>query len=157
MTTSALVPEVDAETSDFKPLSAEEARRLREANPGLSPWWVVVAQVVAGGLVSAVVWAWTGQGSAAVSALYGALTVALPAALFAHGLGRGGAGGGAQGALLKFAVWELVKLASTVAMLALAPWLLDGLHWLALLAGVVAAMKMYWVALVVRPRLLNRN
>jgi ATP synthase protein I len=31
-----------------------------------------------------------------------------------------------------------------------------GLNWLAMLAGVVAAMKMYWVALVVRPRLLNR-
>ena len=58
--------------------------------------------------------------------------------------------------MLRFFVWELIKLGLTIAFLAAAPWLVSGLNWLAMLAGVVAAMKMYWVALVVRPRLLNR-
>ena len=44
----------------------------------------------------------------------------------------------------------------TVALLVMAPWVIEGLVWLAMLVGVVAAMKMYWVALVVRPRLLKR-
>lgn len=59
-------------------------------------------------------------------------------------------------AMLKFFVWELIKIALTVALLAAAPWVVKDLHWLALVAGVVVALKMYWVALVVRPRLLNR-
>lgn len=58
--------------------------------------------------------------------------------------------------MLRFFVWELIKIALTIALLAAAPWLISGLVWLALLAGVVVAMKMYWVALLVRPRLLNR-
>ena len=59
-------------------------------------------------------------------------------------------------AMLKFFVWELIKIALTIAFLAAAPWVVKDLHWLALMAGVVVALKMYWVALVVRPRLLNR-
>ena len=59
--------------------------------------------------------------------------------------------------MTRFVVWELAKLALSIAMLVAARWLVADLHWLALLAGVVAAMKMYWVALVVRPRLLNRK
>jgi ATP synthase protein I len=58
--------------------------------------------------------------------------------------------------MLQFFVWELIKIALTVALLAMAPWLIEGISWLALLAGVVVAMKMYWVALLVRPGLLNR-
>ena len=73
MTINALVPEIDAEVADFKPLTAEEAQRLREANPALSPWWVVVAQVVVGMLVSVVAWVWVGEWSAAWSSMYGAL------------------------------------------------------------------------------------
>jgi ATP synthase protein I len=164
MTTSALDSkvnaEMDVEDSDFKPLSAEQAQQLREINPEPSPWWVIAAQVVAGLIVAGIAWSWTGRPVAGVSALYGALTVAIPAALFVRGLARGTRAGSQvvhpSVAMLRFAVWELIKLVLTVAFLAAAPWVVGGLNWLALLAGVVAAMKMYWVALVVRPRLLNR-
>ena len=44
----------------------------------------------------------------------------------------------------------------TAKVAAAARWVIKDLHWLALVAGVVVALKMYWVALVVRPRLLNR-
>jgi ATP synthase protein I len=164
MTTSTLEDktnsEMDVEDSDFKPLSAQEAHQLRERNPEPSPWWVIVAQVAAGLIVAGIAWVWTGRPVAGASALYGALAVAIPAALFVRGLVRGSKAGSQAGApaaaMLRFAVWEMTKLVLTVAFLAAAPWVVSGLNWLALLAGVVAAMKMYWVALVVRPRLLNR-
>ena len=157
MTTNALVPEIDAEVADFKPLTAEEAQQLRDANPALSPWWVIVAQVVVGMLVSAIALAWVREWPAAWSAMYGAMAVALPAALFVRGTRRVSAVREQSAAMLKFAVWELIKLVLTVAMLAAAPVLIGDLRWLALLAGVIAAIKMYWVALVVRPRWMNRN
>ena len=151
---------MDVEDAEFKPLTAEQAQQLRDANPEPSPWWVIVAQVVAGLIVAGVAWMWTGRPVAGVSALYGALAVAIPAALFVRGAMRGVTGGAQavnpSAAMLRFFVWELIKLALTVAFLAAAPWVIGDLSWLAMLAGIVAAMKMYWVALVVRPRFLNR-
>ena len=90
MTTSAPVSEIDAEVSDFKPLTAEEAQRLREKNPEMSPWWVIGAQVAMGILVAGVAWMWTQRPGAAVSAFYGAMAVAIPAALFVRGVRRAG-------------------------------------------------------------------
>lgn len=156
MTSQAPVSEMDAEVADFKPLTAEEAQRLRDANPMLSPWWVVAAQVAMGMLVALAALVWTGEWSAAWSALYGALAIALPAALFVRGAMRH-ALASTQAAMLRFAVWELVKLGTSVLMLGVAWWLIKDLHWLALLAGVVAALKMYWLGLVVQPKLLKRN
>ena len=151
---------MDVEDAEFKPLTAEQAQQLRDANPEPSPWWVIVAQVVAGLIVAGIAWMWTGRPVSGVSALYGALAVAIPAALFVRGAMRGVTGGAQavnpSAAMLRFFVWELIKLALTVAFLAAAPWVIGDLSWLAMLAGIVAAMKMYWVALVVRPRLLNR-
>ena len=147
---------MDVEDADFKPLTAEQAQQLREANPEPSPWWVIVAQVVAGLIVAGIGWGWTGRPVVGVSALYGALAVAIPAALFVRGAMRGTQAAHPSAAMLRFFVWELIKLALTVAFLAAAPWVIGDLSWLAMLAGIVAAMKMYWVALVVRPRLLNR-
>lgn len=152
MHNNAAAPEDEVEPSDFKPLTAEEAQRLRERHPALSPWWVVVAQVAAGVVVAGVAWLWTRQPVAAASAFYGALAVALPAALFVRAVRRAPAQGSQSAAMLRVFVWELIKLALTVALLAAAPWLIRGLHWLAMLAGVVAALKMYWVALLARPR-----
>ena len=152
--------EVDAKDADFKPLTAEQAQQLREANPEPSPWWVVVAQVVAGLVVAGVAWGWTGRPQAGMSALYGAMAVAVPAALFVRGVFTGSRrrlpAGPSSAAMVRFFVWELIKLVLTIAFLAAAPWVVSDLSWLALLAGVVVAIKMYWVALVVRPRLLNR-
>jgi len=93
---------------------------------------------------------------AAVSAFYGAMAVALPAALFARAMRRAKDVASQSAAMMGFVIWELIKIALTVALLVAARWLIEGVHWLALLAGMVVALKMYWVALAVRPRLLNR-
>jgi len=50
-------------------------------------------------------------------------------------------------ALAGFFVWELVKIALTVAMLFAAPRLIAELSWLALLVGFVVTMKVYWAAM----------
>ena len=146
------VVEHDTEDSDFKPLSADEARRLREARPQLSPWWVVLAQVLAGLLVAAVAWVWTGRSGVGWSALYGAMAVAIPAALFVRGLRGRFSSLNLGTAVFGFLLWEMVKLAVTVVMLVAAPRLVPGLSWPAMLAGLVVALKMYWVAALFAPR-----
>jgi ATP synthase protein I len=49
-------------------------------------------------------------------------------------------------------VWEMVKIASSIALMAVAPRLVPGLSWPALLVGLVLTMKVYWVALAFSPR-----
>lgn len=142
--------EAEAEDSDFNPLTAEEAQQWRQRNPPVSPWRVVAGQVLAGVLVSALAWLVSGKPSVGWSAAYGALAVVLPAALFARGLARQQAAPHAGAAMVGFFGWELAKLMLCVAMLAMAPKLVAGLSWLALLAGMVVTMKTYWVALLMR-------
>ena len=150
------VTEVDADEDDadeleFKRLSAQEAQALRESNPSVSPWWVVGMQVAVGLLVALAVWGVTGISSAGWSAGYGALAVVVPAALFVRGLSRQQQAASAGYALTGFFVWEMVKIALTVAMLFAAPRLVWQLNWLALLAGFVVTMKVYWLAMWLRP------
>ena len=149
-----LVSEFDAAESDepeFKPLNAEEARALRERHPPLSPWRVVIWQAGVGLLVALLTWGVTQNGAAGASAAYGAMAVVLPAAMFARGLSRQRRAAHAGSALTGFFVWEMVKIALTVAMLIVAPRLISNLNWLALLAGFVVTMKVYWVAMWLRP------
>jgi len=56
----------------------------------------------------------------------------------------------AGAAVLGFFVWEVVKIALTVVMLALATRVIDELSWPAMLVGLVVTMKVYWVALACR-------
>ncbi len=142
----------EAPSSDFKRWTADDVRQLREAHPSTSLWGVVAWQFIAGLLVAMVVWLVAGSGWAAVSAGYGALAVVIPAAVFARGLRRQINANHAGGALGGFFVWELVKILLTVAMLVAAPKLIANLSWLALLAGFVVTMKVYWAALWFRPK-----
>ena len=145
--------EVDArEPETFKPLSAEEARSLREQNPSVPPWKVVLGQFVVGIVVALLAWMLTESRSVAWSAAYGALTVVLPAAIFARGLTGRLASLNAATAVFGFFLWEMVKLALTVAMLIAAPKLVVALSWPALLVGLALTMKVYWVALLFAPR-----
>lgn len=134
---------------DFKPLTAEQASQWRESNPSLSPWRIVGWQAVAGALAALLAWGLSGRSEVAWSTGYGALAVVIPAALLARGLSR--QAGVAGAALAGFFVWELVKVVLTVAMLLAAPRLVPHLSWLALLAGFVVAMKVYWVAMWLHP------
>ncbi len=151
MKTIAPEMEAEAEESDFKPLTALEAEQWRRRNPPVSVWGVVVSQVLAGVLVALVAWLLTGRASVGWSAAYGALAVVAPAALFARGVLRHKASANPRAAMVGFFGWEIAKIVLTVALLAAAPRLVPELSWIALLVGMVVAMKMYWVALLVRP------
>ena len=151
MKTIAPETETEAEESDFKPLTTQEADQWRSRNPPISVWKVVAGQALVGMLTALVAWALTGRASVGWSAAYGALAVVAPAALFARGVLRHKASANPRAAMLGFFGWEIAKILLTVALLAAAPLLVTGLNWIALLVGMVIAMKTYWVALLVRP------
>lgn len=149
---TAPLPEDREEASPVRTLSAEEARRVREQNPPVSPWWVVAGQAAVGLVAGLLAWALTGKQNVGWSVAYGALAVLVPAAVFARGLTGRFSSLNAGTAAVGFLLWEMVKIALTLAMLAVAPRLVAGLSWPALLIGVVLAMKVYWVALAFAPR-----
>ncbi|MFY3383222.1 ATP synthase subunit I [Paracidovorax sp. MALMAid1276] len=150
MKTIAPETEIEAEESDFKPLTAEEAQAWRSRHPPLSVWKVVAWQALVGALVALAAWWLTGSVPMGWSAAYGALAVVVPAALFARGVLRQKASADPRAAMVGFFGWEIAKIVLTVALLVAAPWLVPGLHWVALLVGMVITMKTYWVALLVR-------
>ncbi len=150
MPTIAPGPEVDAPDADFKPLTADEARALREKNPPISVWRVIVGQVAVGLLAALVAWGITGRLSVGGSLAYGVLAVVVPAALFARGLTSRVSSVNPGAAAFGFFLWEMVKIALTVAMLFAAPRLVPELSWPAMLAGLVLTMKVYWVGLLLK-------
>ena len=155
MKTTARLPARSPETEDeipFKTLSADEARRLREQNPSVSPWWVVAGQVVVGLVVALAAWGLTGRQNIGWSAGYGALAVVIPAAVFARGLTGRFSSLNAATAAIGFMVWEMVKIALTVTMLVFAPKWVPDLSWPALLVGLVLTMKVYWIAMAYVPK-----
>jgi ATP synthase protein I len=80
------------------------------------------------------------------------LAVVIPAALFARGLMGRFASLNPASAAMAFFVWEMVKLGVSVFLLVMAPRMVPGLSWVALLIGLVLTMKIYWVALLIAPK-----
>lgn len=160
MTDSAIHPaakapisrEVEAERDDFKPLTREEAQKLRITHPQVSLWHVLAGQLAAGVLVALVAWAVTAEQSAGWSALYGSLAVVIPAALFARGLTGKVWSMNPGTAVVGFFLWEMVKVALTLAMLFAAPRLVSMLSWPIMLIGLVVTMKVSWFALFLAAR-----
>lgn len=151
MKTIAPETETEAEDSDFKPLTAQEAEQWRRRNPPVSPWKVVLGQSLVGVVVALVAWMWTQDVRAGWSAAYGSLAVVVPAALFAYGVLRQKSAPRPGLVMLGFVGWEAAKIVLTIALLVAAPRVVPDLNWLALVAGLVITMKTYWVALMVRP------
>ena len=137
---------------EFKRLTAEEVEVLRRKSRPVSAWSIVGLQVLAGLAVALLAWVFTGSQIVGWSAAYGALAVVLPAVVFVRGLVRQKRAPNAGSALGGFFVWEGVKIVLTVAMLFAAPRAVLSLNWLALLAGFVVTMKVYWVAMWLHSR-----
>jgi ATP synthase protein I len=138
--------------SDYLPLTAAQAQALREIEPAVSPWRIVRLQCGVGALVALVAWGVTGEAVVGGSALYGALVVVIPAALFARGLMSRFSSINPATASFGFFLWEAVKIGVSVVMLAAAPRLIENLSWLALMAGLVVTLKVYWLALLMRAK-----
>lgn len=135
---------------EFVPMTAQQAQAWRQRHQVTSPWRVVGIQSLVGLASALVAWLFTGSKELAMSVAYGALAVILPAVLFARGLSRQRTGQAPMAAVLGFFVWEMAKLALTVAMLFAAPRLVVALSWPGLLVGLVLTMKVYWVLLALR-------
>jgi ATP synthase protein I len=136
----------------FKRLSREEAAALRAQEPPVSPWRVVAVQAAVGVVAALIGLLITGRTEVAWSMLYGAATVVVPAALMARGMTSQLSSMAPGASAVSFMLWEFVKIGVSVAMLAIAPRIVQPLVWPALLAGLVVCMKVYWVALLWRRR-----
>ncbi|MDQ0587972.1 ATP synthase subunit I [Variovorax paradoxus] len=138
--------------AEYKPLTADEARELRARHPSISPWWVIAGQLVVGLLVALAAWGLTGRQNLGWSAGYGAIAVVIPAAVFARGLTGRFSSLNPGTAVVGFFLWEMVKMALSIAMLFAAPRLITALSWPAMLIGLVVTMKAAWLAVMFSPR-----
>jgi ATP synthase protein I len=149
---------------EFKRLSAEEAAAWRGRQPRESVWSVVLWQLLLGLLLVPLAWLLTRSSAVAWSAAYGALCIVLPTTLMAYGLTSGGLArlmkrlfpGMAGMSLAGLFFWEGVKVLLALAMMWQAPRLVPGLSWLAFVAGLVVALKAYWLELWMRSRRISR-
>jgi ATP synthase protein I len=138
--------------AEFTSLTREQARDLvARSTRRVSPWWVIAVQVAVGVATACLAWFWGQAGSVQGwfgSALYGAAVVVVPGALMARGMTsprtRLSPTASAAGVML----WSMLKLGVSIAMLMLAPKLVQPLIWPALLATMVLCMQVYWFALL---------
>ena len=139
----------------FEPLTPEQAQtvivRLRKTASLLSPWRLIMLQLLVGVIATVVALVVSGEKRIALSVAYGAVAVVLPAGMFAWGVMRRRGLQLALAAGLRFFIWEVAKVGLTVAMLFAAPALVANISWLALLAGFVVTMKVYWLAIWLYP------
>ena len=145
-------PEESGIENKFKPLTRQEADKLRQVSPSISAWTVLAGQLATGVILALAAALLTGRQSVGWSALYGALAVVIPGALFARGLTSKVALMNPGAAVAGFFLWEMVKIGLTVAMLFAAPRVIADLSWPAMLVGLVVTMKVVWLVLVLHAR-----
>jgi ATP synthase protein I len=146
-----------ADGPPYKVLTREEARALAARSPAVSPWRVVAAQAVVGGVVAALAWLIMGEQSYVWSALYGAATVVVPGALMARGVTSRLNNMAPSVSAVSFMSWEAVKIAVSVALLIGAPKWVPHLSWPALLVALVLCIHVYGFALLWRGRTMKEH
>lgn len=149
---SAAWDDDDQDDKAIRALTREEAAVLREKNPPLNPWRVIGVQAGVGVLVALIIGVAFGRQELGWSALYGAAVVAVPGALMARGMSRRIPGMTPGASAVSFMFWELVKIGFSVAMLVLAPRIVQSLSWPALLVNAALCLQVYWLALLWRGR-----
>jgi ATP synthase protein I len=142
----------DSGLPPWRTLSRQEAQALVARQPTVSPWRVVAVQAVGGFSVAALAGLLWGESAMFASALYGAAVVVLPGVLMARGMTSRFSSMNAGTSAVSFMFWEMVKIGVSVAMLMLAPRLVQDLSWPALLVALVLCIKVYWLALLWRRR-----
>jgi ATP synthase protein I len=135
-----------------RPLTAREAAALRDRLQPVSPLGVVLAQACLGGCLTALALLLADGRELAWSAAYGSAVVVVPGALMARGVRRRRLRVSAGISTVSLMTWSLAKIGVSVAMLVLAPRLLQPLSWPALLGAMVLCMQVYWLALLWRRR-----
>jgi ATP synthase protein I len=131
---------------DIKVLTRDEAAKIAAIQPLISPWLIVFWQLIVSGFLGLLTLVFMQSWSVAWSAVWGGLCVALPSAVFARGMQRSAKSTSTGTAFAGFFFWEAIKVGFTIALLVMAPKIVSGLSWLALLAGFVVVIKVYWLA-----------
>ena len=106
---------------------------------------VVLLQVMAT-IITGCIAGLLGGTHALISALLGGLCCVVPNGLFAWRLFIGAQKPGGANPMTFF-IGELIKIALTVALLGAIVWLYRDLHWLALIAAFIVALKSYIILL----------
>lgn len=99
-----------------------------------------------GCVLSAAIWGWRGG----ISAAFGGLACAVPSLLFALRLHAATKRPGASYALAFF-IGEAIKVALTIAILALVYFKYPGVHWGAVVIGMIITLQANFLALLVKP------
>jgi ATP synthase protein I len=145
----------------FKPLTHEEALRWRATQPVFSAWRLVGVQVLVGLASAALAWLLMQSVAIALSVLYGAASIVIPTAVMAWGVTSSAltrrAADHVISAFMSFVLWEGVKILLSVAMLWSAPRIVPELNWLALLAGLVLVLKVYWFGFWIQTSRKNKS
>jgi ATP synthase protein I len=138
----------EPEDPPVKALTRAEAQALRLSRPQLSPWRVIAAQVVVGGVLGGVAWLVWGRSDLTQSVLYGVFVAVLPGVLMARGMTSRLTGLSVASSAAGVMVWSLVKICVSICALLLAPKLIQPLNWPCLLGSMTLCMQVYWVALL---------
>ena len=136
----------------FRRLTGPEAQALIAKERTVSPWRVIAVQAAVGVATAVLLGLLWREEAVAWSALYGAAVVVVPGLLMARGMTSRMSSMNAGVSAVSFMLWEMVKIAVSVVMLMIAPKLVHGLSWPALLATLVLCIKVYWLALLWRGR-----
>ena len=142
----------DDEQTPPIPLTNDQAQQLRGQLIHITPLFVVIVQLLATLVLGVLTWLLTFNASWALSISYGGLTIALPAGIFAWAMRGKTQQVHAAGVLFRFFLWESVKVLFSVVMLAIAPFIIPNLSWLALLAGLIVTIKAYLIAAFLRSK-----
>lgn len=144
------------EKEPIRTLTRDEAEVVKTNNPPLNPWRVVVWQSALLVIVVLFVWLLDFGFSVLCSVAWGGLCVIVPNGVFARGLMSRANSLSVAAATGAFFIWEGVKVFLTLAMLYVAPRVLSSIggdiSWIGLIVGFVVVMKVFWVALLYKPR-----
>jgi ATP synthase protein I len=142
----------DEQEPPVRRLTRAEAAALIAREPAISPWRVVLFQVLVGLAIAALVQLATGEALLTASALYGAAVVAVPGALMARGATSRLGTISPLISTVNIMGWATVKIVVSVVMLALASRIVPGLHWPVMLVTLVVCLQTYPFALLWRGR-----
>jgi len=138
---------VEVSDDEFKTLSAEEAAAWRLSHPQTSPLHVLFLQTGIGALMVLLTGLFTREFHLAASVAWGCASAVIPAVVFIRALSRQIRQIQPKAVLVGLFFWELVKIILTVVLLLVAPKVISNLSWLALVAGFVVTIKVYWLAM----------
>ena len=155
----SLWPDESHEPEAVKPLTSEQAKVLRQ-NLGIVKLEVFIVKVLvwqsAGAtLIGLLAWLLSGSWATAASGFYGAMCAVLPTALVVFVVVRRLSAGVLKQSgdmLLALFVLELIKVATSVLLLAVAPLVLGAPQWVVLVIGFVLTLKIYWLVALLGSR-----